>query len=73
MADLAVDDVAEQSPGLAVELHQLHLFKRLPIQARIVHSRLIFYFDQVPQVARACKHRLIPPDETALLLVANYD
>jgi hypothetical protein len=28
MADLAVDDVAEQSPGLAVELHQLHLFKK---------------------------------------------
>ena len=53
MADLAVDDVAEQSPGLAVELHQLHLFERLPIQARIVHSRLAFYFDQVPQVARA--------------------
>jgi hypothetical protein len=55
VADLAVDDVAEQSPGLAVELHQLHLFERLPIQARIVHSRLAFYFDQVPQVARACK------------------
>jgi hypothetical protein len=26
--DLAVDDVAEQAPGLAVELHQLHLFDR---------------------------------------------
>jgi len=28
VADLAVDDVAEQPPGLAVELHQLHLFDR---------------------------------------------
>jgi len=28
VADLVVDDVAEQLPGLAVELHQLHLFDR---------------------------------------------
>jgi hypothetical protein len=24
-------------------------------------------------VAHACKHRLIPPAETALLRIANYD
>jgi hypothetical protein len=28
VADLAVDDVAEQPPRLAIELHQLHLFDR---------------------------------------------
>src|SRR3954462_11492381 len=37
VADLAVDDVAEQSPRLAIELHQLHLLDREEIIRAGIH------------------------------------
>jgi len=45
---------------------------RLLIRNGIVLSRHLFC-SSVASHAQACKRRLIPPDETALLRVADYD
>ncbi|MBR1247847.1 hypothetical protein JQ609_12970 [Bradyrhizobium sp. AUGA SZCCT0169] len=62
MPNLTRDDIAEQLPAYAVELHQLHLLDRKEVVRQSVASR-----------ARAGKRPLIPLDETALLRAAFYD
>jgi hypothetical protein len=66
MSPYAGDDVA--FPGPAIELHQLHLLDREEVVGRasqvLMHGR--------PSTI-ACKHVLVPYDETALLPVGNCD
>jgi hypothetical protein len=73
MADLAVDDVAEQSPGSPSNFINCICSKGFRYKPASFTPAWHFILIKWSQVARACKHRLIPPDETALLLVANYD
>jgi hypothetical protein len=72
VADLAVDDVADNrqaSPWSFINCICSKGFRYEPAS----FTPAWHFIDQASQVARAWKHRLIPPDETALLLVANYD